>query len=373
MLIDDLGSMETVAPPKDFLEQLHRRMERRSWFSQFLYTLTLPMRVKLPMKLAGAVVMVVLVLTIFRIQEDQYGKKITPLVQETTRSEPSPQRVAKAPLDADVQEETYSFRVVREKAKQTTQTVRVVAQKNEAELPPNNAAKEMALMETADHPSREGDSVERSLKKAAPPVKKSARSESTPPRMADVPLETGMQKEADDTGSVWERVKPKPQTIQIVAQKDEAMSLPDNAVKKITHVETKADDFSRKEAPIELSLVIEGMQSTHTLESTSDMEAPRARETRERIGLTIEGAAPTTQLLLPRLREIIERSGGEVVSEKYEEGTPIPEFVYVEIPAEQISMFQNDLQALGELHGTPIDHTGEGNGVLLIQIRLITP
>jgi hypothetical protein len=92
-------------------------------------------------------------------------------------------------------------------------------------------------------------------------------------------------------------------------------------------------------------------------------------------------AVPTTQLerdksiddLLQELREIIERAGGEVVSVEYEEGTHIPESVHVEIPAKQISIFQNDLQALGELHGAPIGPTGEDEGVLPIRIRLLTP
>ena len=33
-LISDLGSMESIAPPKDFLDQFHKRMEQCSWFSR---------------------------------------------------------------------------------------------------------------------------------------------------------------------------------------------------------------------------------------------------------------------------------------------------------------------------------------------------
>ena len=95
----------------------------------------------------------------------------------------------------------------------------------------------------------------------------------------------------------------------------------------------------------------------------------------------MEEAVPTTQLetdigiehLLPRLREVIERAGGKVVSVEYEAGTHVLESVHAEIPAKQIGIFQNDLQTLGELHGLPIGATGKAKEVLPIRIRLATP
>jgi hypothetical protein len=292
MLIDDLGSIESVAPPKDFLDQLHKRMERRSWFSKILDTLSIPMRAKLPMKLAGAVVMAVLVFIIFQVQKDQYGTRMPSSVQEPIQSE------------------------------------------------------------------------------------------SSPPRLVKPPLETGVQEEADNTEIAWERVKPKLQTgAQAVAQKDEAIGLPDNAVKRIAHVGKKADHSLQKGCLIELSLVIKGKQQTDIIRAASDVEAPQAQETKMKRRLTMGEPVPATQLerdrsiehLFPRLREVTERAGGEVVSVEYEEGTNIPESVRVEIPAKQIGIFQNDLQALGELHGTPIGPTEEGEEVLPIRIRLVTP
>jgi hypothetical protein len=291
MLINDLGSMETVVPPKDFLDQLHKRMERRSWFSKILYTLSIPMRAKLPMKFAGAVVVVVLAFTIFLIQKEQYGTKMTPLMQEPIQSESSPRKMAKAPL------------------------------------------------------------------------------------------ETGVQEEANSTGVVREKAKPKPQVVPVFAQRDEAKHLEDSGVKKIAPVETRADHTSRKGTPIELSLVIERVQPTDSLRVTSDMEASQARETKVKRTLTAVQAVPTPHVerdrgieqLLPRLTEIVERAGGKVVSVEYAGETHTPEFVHVEVPAKQISIFQNDLQALGELHGLTIGPTGEDEEVFPIRIRLLTP
>ncbi len=375
MLIDDLGSMETVSPPKDFLDQLHKRIERRSWFSKTLDILSTPTRVKLPMKLAGALVMAVLVFTIFQMQEDQYGTKIVPIVQEPTHPEPSSPKMAKTPLRTGVQEEADSSRTIKEKAKPMPQAAQAVAQKDEENRLLNNAVKEIAQVETkTDYSSREGGAIELSNMKDIPPVQKSTQLES-PPKMAKAPLGTGLQEETDNTGVVWERVRPKLQaTVQAVVQKDDAINLSHNDLKKISHVDAKADHPSWKGAPIELSLVMKRVQSDHALEATSDMEASkRTREMKRNRTLNMEEVVPTTQHLLPRLNEIIERTGGEVVAVEYKEGNHTPEFVYIEIPAEQIDIFQNDLQTLGELHGAPISPTGKDEDILSIRIKILTP
>jgi hypothetical protein len=78
-LVNELGSLESVAPPKDFLNQLHERMEQRSWFSKILRTLFVPMRVKIPLEFAGAAVMVILVFSILRVQQDHYRMAEAPV------------------------------------------------------------------------------------------------------------------------------------------------------------------------------------------------------------------------------------------------------------------------------------------------------
>jgi hypothetical protein len=383
MLINDLGSMETVAPPKDFLEQLHKRMERRSRFSRILDTLSVPMRAKLPVKFAGAVVVVILAFTIFQIQKDQYGTKWVPSKQETTQSEPSPLRMAKTPLVNGTQEEVLDTEIVREKAKQQPQAMRAAAERDEAKRLPDNGAKEVASGGTmSGPPPQEGDPIERSQKRTAASMQEPIRSEISPPKMAQAPLETDVQGEADNAGVVKEWVKPNPQAVQQVAQKDEITSLPNNVMKKIAHVGTKADQPLRKGAPIELSLVIERGRSTQAFEVSSAMEAPhRAQDSKMGRTLTVREVAPTTQpereksieQILPRLREVIERTGGELVSLEYEEGTRILQSVHVEIPAEEIGKFQSDLQALGELHGVLMDPMGEDERIVAIRIDLLTP
>lgn len=71
-LVRELGSLEAVEPPKDFLDQLHDRMEHRSRFSKILRALFVPMRVKIPLELASAAVMAILIFSVLHVQQDQY-------------------------------------------------------------------------------------------------------------------------------------------------------------------------------------------------------------------------------------------------------------------------------------------------------------
>lgn len=79
VLVNELGSLESVAPPKDFLKELHERMEQRSWFSKILRTLFVPMRLKIPLEFAGAAVMAILVFSLFYIQQDHYRTAEAPV------------------------------------------------------------------------------------------------------------------------------------------------------------------------------------------------------------------------------------------------------------------------------------------------------
>ena len=78
-LISELGSMESVEPPKDFLDQLHERMEKHSRFSNILRALFVPMGVKIPLEFAGAAIVAILVFSILHFQQDQYKMAEAPV------------------------------------------------------------------------------------------------------------------------------------------------------------------------------------------------------------------------------------------------------------------------------------------------------
>jgi len=68
-LVKGIGSLESVKAPADFLDQLHRRMERRSIISAIWEWLFYPLRVKIPLQLAGAAVMALIIFSILPLQQ----------------------------------------------------------------------------------------------------------------------------------------------------------------------------------------------------------------------------------------------------------------------------------------------------------------
>ena len=69
-LVHELGSLEPVAPPADFLDQLHERLDRRTRVSKILRTLFVPTGMKIPIQLAGAVAVAILVISVFYVQQE---------------------------------------------------------------------------------------------------------------------------------------------------------------------------------------------------------------------------------------------------------------------------------------------------------------
>lgn len=73
-MLDDLGSLQSVRPPADFLDQLHGRMESR--FTRVLRKLFLPWHIKLPLELATAMVLVLAVyLGAFQLRQVDHVSK----------------------------------------------------------------------------------------------------------------------------------------------------------------------------------------------------------------------------------------------------------------------------------------------------------
>jgi hypothetical protein len=68
-LVKGIGSIESVKAPADFLDQLHRRMERPSNLSKIREWLFYPLQVKIPLQLAGAAVAALIIFSILPLQQ----------------------------------------------------------------------------------------------------------------------------------------------------------------------------------------------------------------------------------------------------------------------------------------------------------------
>jgi len=80
-LIRELGSLESLKAPDDFLEKLHERLEPRFTFRKIVRLLFVPGKVKIPLEFAAATAMAVLIFSILYIQ---HPEKMIPGVPEST-------------------------------------------------------------------------------------------------------------------------------------------------------------------------------------------------------------------------------------------------------------------------------------------------
>ena len=68
-LISDMGGLEPVHAPTDFLERLHDRMDSGFGFARLMRTFFVPLKIKIPLELVTAAAMAVLVFSIWNIQQ----------------------------------------------------------------------------------------------------------------------------------------------------------------------------------------------------------------------------------------------------------------------------------------------------------------
>jgi len=71
-LIRDLGSLPSVRPPADFLRQVHKRLEQPSRLRRLMRRLFFPLKFKIPLQLAGAVLAALLVFSVVTVQRQPY-------------------------------------------------------------------------------------------------------------------------------------------------------------------------------------------------------------------------------------------------------------------------------------------------------------
>ena len=68
-LVQELGNLEQIEAPKEFLEQLHARMAKRFDIRSLTRTLFIPFRINLPYRFAAAAAMAVLIFFIIHTPE----------------------------------------------------------------------------------------------------------------------------------------------------------------------------------------------------------------------------------------------------------------------------------------------------------------
>lgn len=70
-MVEELGSLEPVKAPADFLEKIHERMEHRFRLYWIIRKLFVPFHIKIPLELAAAATMAILVIAVLNIQQTE--------------------------------------------------------------------------------------------------------------------------------------------------------------------------------------------------------------------------------------------------------------------------------------------------------------
>ena len=70
-MVEELHAMDPVKAPADFLEKIHERMDSRFSLDRIIRKLFIPFRIKIPLELAAAATITILVFFVFNIQQKE--------------------------------------------------------------------------------------------------------------------------------------------------------------------------------------------------------------------------------------------------------------------------------------------------------------
>ena len=74
-VVEELGALEPVKPPEDFLEKIHERVETRSGFNKIFRKLFVPFHIKIPLELAAAATVTIFVVLVLNIQQPEIQRE----------------------------------------------------------------------------------------------------------------------------------------------------------------------------------------------------------------------------------------------------------------------------------------------------------
>jgi hypothetical protein len=84
-IAEELGSLDHIKPPADFLEKIHERMEPRFGFNKIVRKLFVPFRIKIPLELAAAATVAILVVLVLNIQQPEIQMMKIPTASKSQR------------------------------------------------------------------------------------------------------------------------------------------------------------------------------------------------------------------------------------------------------------------------------------------------
>jgi len=84
-MVEELGSLEPVKAPADFLEKIHERMEPRFSIDRLIRKLFVPFHIKIPLELAAVATVTILVFFVLNIQQPEIQMMQIPKASKSQR------------------------------------------------------------------------------------------------------------------------------------------------------------------------------------------------------------------------------------------------------------------------------------------------
>jgi len=310
-LVRELGDLDPIEAPGDFLARLHERIERPSGFSKILHALFRPFKIKIPLEFAGAAVAAVLVFIVLNVQEPNEGLRYRPLPekQEEIAREVAPP--APAP-----------HRSVPPKRAKLARTPAPAAPK-----PPAMVKAPKSLL---DVENLEEDTA----------TEKSA------------PIELALVIRTDRPRQRASAPSASSETLDSLAT--------ESKTKKGMGVAKRARPKTPEEVPDAVD------------EEREALAAPLGDSGRSYKDRALPSSLPLKKSL-SRVQELVTLNHGRVLSVEYEESTRNPRSILVDIPADRIKTFFNSLKTLGYFK-TPLPIPFEDTGEMIqVLIRFLHP
>ncbi len=333
-VVKELGALDPVKAPDDFLEKIHERMAPRQGFYRVLRTLFLPLHIKIPLELAGAATMALLVLFVLNVQQSKKGMVQGPSVS-TYKMDLD--REATGRTKSELKKQAKGSRPVLEAppAEQSETEDVMVAQKSvERPVKPRPKRKfeltPSVLQQTKTvQPVRERDSMELELA-----GKRGAVGGVDTPNVA--------QKAA------------RPPEKSAHAREEEAAYM----------------DSAERKAIFSQGLQVEGMNQDQLAEDKQVM----VLSVRERTLLKDESGPPLSFAKNPldTVKHLVERADGNVVSVEYDRETERLKYIHAEIPGKHYASFCRELNRMAELQKPPSVPFENGLETVRIRIRFIS-
>jgi len=337
-----MGSLGSVNAPVDFLERLHDRKAAGVDFRKLMQKLFIPFRIKIPFQFATAAAMAVLIFLIIHTPE-----------------------IKKEMADISPQE------ILQERTQETDTEGRFEPSLEKETLITEPASKAKAPMKA------------HSVKQMAGASKKAA------------PLRTAKKSRNDAVKPQTYEYARTPEPVAVKALSRPSMEQTERPVELALLLKTEvsaADDAQQLDMEMKVSPALEKRETSEQHASDADMANQMAvsRTMKEKrleqgrgMGFLAEKElrskdASSLDVLssdeaLSKVKNLVYRVKGTVLSMKYEEATGRPELINAEIPAGQYSFFCEKLQQVGTLQCPPPAIVARDAEGIKIQIRLIMP